>query len=297
MHVFGLYGFSKSGLSVKPVLVNEVGGLRDAVLAAFVGGQTRVVPPIWRWSSTRGWRRQPLPPRRGMRTTGSSHALGGVRRTQETSQELEPSGDRQVATLSLLKSFDRQGGDPRLWYSLWCRGAGVNAKEQSGIEMKILTDTLLIEGRHDLLNLTSLASMEMIASGPARSWEPITMGLGRREVHRASFVTERRGPPARDRVAWRLVGEFLGNGTDSAFYLTLFNLRAARVLLRRLGTQDDSQLMTLIEAKSESQEEWDFVLIKSCRFHKKFGCRRCVCVCVCEPRTSSPSNEKCNTTQ
>ena len=40
MHVLGLYGFSKSGLSVKPVLVNEVGGLRDRVLAAFVGSET-----------------------------------------------------------------------------------------------------------------------------------------------------------------------------------------------------------------------------------------------------------------
>ena len=29
--------------------------------------------------------------------------------------------------------------------------------------MKILTDTLLVEGRHDLLNVPSLASMEMIA--------------------------------------------------------------------------------------------------------------------------------------
>ena len=40
MHVFGLHGFSKSGLPVKPVLVSEVGGLRGRVLAAFVGGET-----------------------------------------------------------------------------------------------------------------------------------------------------------------------------------------------------------------------------------------------------------------
>ena len=40
MHVFGLCGFSKSSLPVKPLLVNEVGGLRGRVLAAFVGGET-----------------------------------------------------------------------------------------------------------------------------------------------------------------------------------------------------------------------------------------------------------------
>ena len=40
MHVFGLHGFSKSGFPVKQVLVNEVGGLRGRVLAAFVGGET-----------------------------------------------------------------------------------------------------------------------------------------------------------------------------------------------------------------------------------------------------------------
>ena len=128
MHVFVLCGFSKSGLSVKPVLVNEVGGLRDTVLAAFVGGET----PRGATDLEMVIDKRLATPAAASASATRSEDDGGLHtRTQETSQELEPSGDRQVATLSLLKSFDRQGGDPRLWYSLWCRGAGVNEKEQS----------------------------------------------------------------------------------------------------------------------------------------------------------------------
>ena len=85
----------------------------------------------------------------------------------------------------------------------------------------------------------------------------------------------------------------MGNGTVSAFYLTLFKLRAARVFLRRLGTQDDSQLMTLIEAKSECQQEWHFVL-KELPFSQEVWLPT-MRVCMCESRTSSPRHEKCNT--
>ena len=114
-----------------------------------------------------------------------------------------------------------------------------------------------MEGRYDLLNLPSLASMEMVAKkrtcqivgGPSPwDWEDVKYIVP--NLSQSSVV-----PSARLRVAWRLVGEFLGNGTVSVFYFTLFNLRAARVLLRRLGTQDDSQLMTHNEARSEIQQE------------------------------------------
>ena len=66
-----------------------------------------------------------------------------------------------MASLNLLKAFERQGCDPRLWYNVWCRDAGVSP-ELSGIEVKILTDTLLMGGRYDQLKLPSLPSMEMI---------------------------------------------------------------------------------------------------------------------------------------
>ena len=67
--------------------------------------------------------------------------------------------------MDLRKGFERTGGDPRLCYQLWCREFGVSARERSGIEMKVLTETLWMAGCYDQVNIPASASLEMISRG------------------------------------------------------------------------------------------------------------------------------------
>ena len=86
---------------------------------------------------------------------------------QETSTHHFPDWEKRHegphASLDLMKGFERTGGDSRLWYNLWCRESGVSAREKSGIEMKVLTETLWMAGCYDQVNIPALASLEMIS--------------------------------------------------------------------------------------------------------------------------------------
>ena len=96
---------------VKPVLVNEVGGLRDRVLAAFVGGETPRNATVWRWSSTRGWPRQRLPslPRRGLRTTGVFARFGWSSTNTGAITRIGARGDRASGNAEPPQVFRQTG--------------------------------------------------------------------------------------------------------------------------------------------------------------------------------------------
>ncbi|CAK0813206.1 unnamed protein product [Prorocentrum cordatum] len=68
-----------------------------------------------------------------------------------------------ATTLALFKNIQRQGGDPRLFYPIWCRDAGVSPQERTGIEMKLLLDILYLSGCYDQVNGPSLASIEAVS--------------------------------------------------------------------------------------------------------------------------------------
>jgi len=71
--------------------------------------------------------------------------------------------DGPAAALDIFRNFSRHGGDPILWYQLWCREASVSPKERTGIEMRTLIECLHQCGSVDQLNGPTLICTETIA--------------------------------------------------------------------------------------------------------------------------------------
>ena len=62
----------------------------------------------------------------------------------------------------MLINFERIGGDPRRWLQEWLRDRGLNNRERTAIEMKVLVDAVYFAGCYDQLNLSSLLFVEVL---------------------------------------------------------------------------------------------------------------------------------------
>ncbi|CAK0901265.1 unnamed protein product [Prorocentrum cordatum] len=80
-------------------------------------------------------------------------------------------------TLPLFKNIQRQGGDPRLFFPIWCRDSGVSPQERAGIEMKLLLEILYLSGCYDQVNGPSLASVEAVSRRVCQIIEAYSAGI------------------------------------------------------------------------------------------------------------------------
>ncbi|CAK0907840.1 unnamed protein product [Prorocentrum cordatum] len=80
-------------------------------------------------------------------------------------------------TLPLFKNIQRQGGDPRLFFPIWCRDSGVSPQGRTGIEMKLLLEILYLSGCYDQVNGPSLASVEAVSRRVRQIIEAYSTGV------------------------------------------------------------------------------------------------------------------------
>ena len=89
--------------------------------------------------------------------------------------------DGPLTTQHFLKHTARNGGDPKRWLAEWMRAKQIQEGDRVSFEMKVLIECLYIGGTYDQLNLSGLASIEVIArriqaivdaysSGPIPDW-------------------------------------------------------------------------------------------------------------------------------
>lgn len=89
--------------------------------------------------------------------------------------------DGPLTTQHFLKHTARHGGDPKRWLAEWMRAKQIQEGDRVSFEMKILIECIYVGGTYDQLNLSGLASMEIIArriqaivdaysSGPIPDW-------------------------------------------------------------------------------------------------------------------------------
>ena len=180
----GLYASSRAGLPLKFVKTDGIASLRQRVVAALAPEGGLATPQGEDLGDVIDQRlaAPPADETKGDDDKGGDEDLRTLwidfdahherhKPWRSVCQECDDSGARHwgahhegpPATLELLKSFEKQGGDPRLWYQSWCRDNNVSSKERTGIELKVLTECLYLGGCFDQLNLASLASMEIIA--------------------------------------------------------------------------------------------------------------------------------------
>ena len=116
------------------------------------------------------------------------------------------------------------------------------------------------------------------------------MGLGRSEVHRAKFV---RTPwsPARDRVAWRLVG---GQWNGFSLLPHPFQPACSAGFAETAGHAGRQPVDDTHRSEKRVSAGVAFCLDKELPFSQDVWLPT-MCVSVCETRTSSPRHEKCNT--
>lgn len=89
--------------------------------------------------------------------------------------------DGPLTTNHLVKHFQKFGGDPKRWLGDWMRSKQVQEGDRITFEMKVLVEFFFIAGTYDQLNLSGLASVEVIArriqavvdaysAGPVPDW-------------------------------------------------------------------------------------------------------------------------------
>ena len=71
--------------------------------------------------------------------------------------------DGPLTTQHFLKHTARHGGDPKRWLAEWMRAKQIQEGDRVSFEMKVLIECLYIGGTYDQLNLSGLASIEIIA--------------------------------------------------------------------------------------------------------------------------------------
>ena len=80
------------------------------------------------------------------------------------------------ATLGLMKSFLRHGGDPVRWKDEWLRELGMNRHERTAIEVSMIVRALQYLGTYDQLNLPCLAGAEVLCQRLAQLIEAYAGG-------------------------------------------------------------------------------------------------------------------------
>jgi hypothetical protein len=80
------------------------------------------------------------------------------------------------ATLGLMKSFLRHGGDPVRWKDEWLRELGMGRHERTAIEVAMIVRTLQYLGTYDQLNLPCLAGAEVLCQRLAQLIEAYAGG-------------------------------------------------------------------------------------------------------------------------
>ena len=89
--------------------------------------------------------------------------------------------DGPMTTHHFIKHTYRHGGDPKRWLSEWMRAKQIQEGDRISFEMKILIESLYIAGTYDQLNVSGLASVEILvrriqaivdaySAGPIPDW-------------------------------------------------------------------------------------------------------------------------------
>lgn len=71
--------------------------------------------------------------------------------------------DGPLTTGHLIKHFAKFGGDPKRWLNDWMRSKQIQDNDRITFEMKVLIESIYLAGTYDQLNLSCLASVEVIA--------------------------------------------------------------------------------------------------------------------------------------
>ena len=71
--------------------------------------------------------------------------------------------DGPLTTRHLIKHFSKFGGDPKRWLADWMRAKQIQENDRITFEMKVLIECLYLAGTYDQLNLSCLASIEVIS--------------------------------------------------------------------------------------------------------------------------------------
>lgn len=70
--------------------------------------------------------------------------------------------DGPMTTHHFIKHTYRHGGNPKRWLSEWMRAKQIQEGDRISFEMKILIESLYIAGTYDQLNISGLASVEIL---------------------------------------------------------------------------------------------------------------------------------------
>ena len=71
----------------------------------------------------------------------------------------------------MMKRFERHGGDPRQWLSLWTREKRLDSSDRPVHEMRVLTNALSYLGSYDQVNIGALLGAEVLCpSAPGWAW-------------------------------------------------------------------------------------------------------------------------------
>ena len=71
--------------------------------------------------------------------------------------------DGPLTTGHLVKHFAKFGGDPKRWLTDWMRSKQIQDNDRITFEMKVLIESLYLAGTYDQLNLSCLASVEVLS--------------------------------------------------------------------------------------------------------------------------------------
>ena len=71
--------------------------------------------------------------------------------------------DGPLTTGHLIKHFSKFGGDPKRWLADWMRSKQIHENDRISFEMKVLIESLYLAGTYDQLNMSCLASVEVIS--------------------------------------------------------------------------------------------------------------------------------------
>ena len=71
--------------------------------------------------------------------------------------------DGPLTTGHLIKHFSKFGGDPKRWLADWMRAKQIHENDRISFEMKVLIESLYLAGTYDQLNMSCLASVEVIS--------------------------------------------------------------------------------------------------------------------------------------
>ena len=82
---------------------------------------------------------------------------------ESTEEELDAKRIEGASTaLHMCKAMERQGGDPRMWLERWLREKRVESSDRVSHELRCLTDSLVLAGTVDQLNMGGLHCLETL---------------------------------------------------------------------------------------------------------------------------------------